>query len=101
MEKGVLGLHKSRRVVFKLSALFSLDAFAGGFVLTSFVAYWLNVRFGAEPGALGAIFFTANILAGLSALSAARITKRFGLINAMVLTCVPQSATIPHRLQCQ
>ena len=63
--KRTLGLHKSRRVVFKLSALFSLDAFAGGFVLTSFVAYWLNVRFGAEPGALGAIFFAANILAGL------------------------------------
>jgi MFS family permease len=86
-----LGLRKSRRVVFKLSALFSLDAFAGGFVLTSFVAYWLNVRFGAEPGALGAIFFAANILAGLSALSAARIAKRFGLINTMVFTHIPSN----------
>ena len=100
-EKGVLGLHRSRRVVFKLSALFSLDAFAGGFVVSSFVAYWLNVRFGAEPGALGVIFFAANILAGISALLAARVAKRIGLINTMVLTCVPQSATIPPRLQCQ
>jgi MFS family permease len=90
-ERGTLGLHKSRRVVFKLSALFSLDAFAGGFVLTSFVAYWLNVRFGAEPGALGAIFFAANILAGLSALSAARIAKRIGLINTMVFTHIPSN----------
>src|SRR5512136_1773194 len=90
-EKGVLGLHRSRRVVFKLSALFSLDAFAGGFVVSSFVAYWFNVRFGAEPGALGAIFFAANILAGLSALSAARIAKRIGLINTMVFTHIPSN----------
>jgi MFS family permease len=87
----LLGLHRSRRVVFKLSALFSLDAFAGGFVVSSFVAYWLNVRFGAEPGALGAIFFAANILAGVSALMAARIAKRIGLINTMVFTHIPSN----------
>jgi MFS family permease len=90
-ERGTLGLRKSRRVVLKLSALFSLDAFASGFVLTSFVAYWLNIRFGAEPGALGVIFFAANILAGLSALSAARIAKRIGLINTMVFTHIPSN----------
>ncbi len=90
-ERGLLGLHKSRRVVFKLSALFSLDAFAGGFVVSSFVAYWFNVRFGAEPGALGAIFFAANILAGISALLAARIAKRIGLINTMVFTHIPSN----------
>jgi MFS family permease len=90
-ERGTLGLHKSRRVVFKLSALFSLDAFAGGFVVASFVAYWFNVRFGAEPGALGAIFFAANILAGISALLAARIAERFGLINTMVYTHIPSN----------
>lgn len=89
--KRTLGLHQSRRVVFKLSALFSLDAFAGGFVVASFVAYWFNVRFGAEPGALGAIFFAANILAGISALLAARIAKRFGLINTMVYTHLPSN----------
>jgi MFS family permease len=90
-EGNLLGLHRSRRVVFKLSALFSLDAFAGGFVVSSFVAYWLNVRFGAEPGALGAIFFAANILAGISALLAARIAKRIGLINTMVYTHIPSN----------
>ena len=78
-------------MVFKLSALFSLDAFAGGFVVSSFVAYWFNVRFGAEPGALGAIFFAANILAGISALLAARIAKRIGLINTMVFTHIPSN----------
>jgi MFS family permease len=89
--RGTFGLHRSRRVVFKLSALFSLDAFAGGFVVSSFVAYWLNVRFGAEPGALGAIFFAANILAGVSALLAARLARRFGLINTMVYTYIPSN----------
>ncbi|CAG0931939.1 hypothetical protein TFLX_02366 [Thermoflexales bacterium] len=90
-ERGRLGLHRSRRVVFKLSALFSLDAFAGGLVLSSFVAYWFNLRFGAEPGALGAIFFGANILAGLSALLAARVANRIGLINTMVVTHIPSN----------
>ena len=86
-----LGLHQSRRVVFRLSALFSLDAFAGGFVVSSFVAYWFNVRFGAEPGALGAIFFAANVLAGISALLAARIASHIGLINTMVFTHIPSN----------
>ncbi len=90
-ERNRPGLHRSRRVVFKLSALFSLDAFAGGFVVSSFVAYWFSVRFGAEPGALGAIFFAANILAGVSALLAARIASRIGLINTMVVTHIPSN----------
>ena len=65
------GLHRSRGVVLKLSTLFGLDAFAGGFVVQSIVAYWFHVRFGVEPAALGGIFFGANVLAGISALSAA------------------------------
>ena len=86
-----LGLHRSRGVVVKLSALFALDAFAGGFVLQSLVAYWFQVRFGVEPAVLGGIFFGANILAGISALSAARIAARIGLINTMVFTHVPSN----------
>ena len=92
--EGRLGLRRSRRVVLKLSALFSLDAFADGFVVSSFVAYWFNVRFGAEPGALGAIFFAANILAGISALLAARIARRIGLINTMVFTHIPSNVLL-------
>src|ERR1700741_4130577 len=63
-----LGLHRSRGVVLKLSALFGLDAFAGGFVVQSLVAYWFHVRFNVDPAAIGGIFFGANILAGISAL---------------------------------
>ena len=87
----LLGLHRSRRVIFKLSALFSLDAFAGGFVLQSIVAYWFYVRFNVQPALLGSIFFGANVLAGISALAAARVAAKIGLINTMVFTHIPSN----------
>lgn len=87
----LLGLHRSRGVVMKLSALFALDAFAGGFILQSIVAYWFHIRFRVEPAVLGSIFFGANILAGLSALTAARVASRIGLINTMVFTHIPSN----------
>ncbi len=90
-DRGFLGLHGSRGVVLRLSALFSLDAFAGGFVLQSIVAYWFHVRFGVQPAVLGGIFFGANILAGISALSAARVASRIGLVNTMVFTHMPSN----------
>ncbi len=86
-----LGVHRSRGIVLKLSALFSLDAFAGGFVVQSLVAYWFHRRFGVEPAVLGGIFFGANLLAGLSALAAARVAARIGLIRTMVLTHLPSN----------
>jgi MFS family permease len=85
------GLHRSRRVVLKLSALFTIDAFAGGFVLQSIVAYWFHVRFNVQPAILGSIFFGANILAGLSALSAAWVASKIGLIRTMVFTHIPSN----------
>ena len=89
-----LGLHRSRGIVLRLSALFSLDAFAGGFVMQSLIAYWFHLRFGADPVALGAIFFGANVLAGFSALAAARIAARIGLINTMVFTHLPSNVLL-------
>src|ERR1700730_260137 len=85
------GLHRSRSIVLKLSTLFGLDAFAGGFVVQSLVAYWFHVRFGVEPAALGGIFFGANILAGISALAAAWVAARIGLVNTMVFTHLPSN----------
>jgi MFS family permease len=90
----LLGLHRSRGVVLRLAALFSMDAFAGGFVLQAMVAYWFHVRFGADPATLGAVFFGANILAGVSALTASRIAARFGLINTMVFTHIPSNVLL-------
>ena len=89
--KRILGLHRSRRVVFKLSSLFALDAFAGGLLVQSMIAYWFHVRFGVESGILGSIFFGANILAGISALLAVRLANKFGLINTMVFTHIPSN----------
>jgi len=90
----VLGLHQSRGVILKLSALFALDAFAGGFVIQSMVAYWFHLRFGVDAVLLGSIFFGANILAGLSALLAIRIANRFGLINTMVFSHIPSNVLL-------
>jgi MFS family permease len=87
----VLGLHASKHVVMKLSGLFALDAFAGGFVIQSMVAYWFHIKFGVDTGILGSIFFGANILAGISALLAVRIASRIGLINTMVFTHIPSN----------
>jgi MFS family permease len=86
-----LGLHRSKAVVMQLSGLFALDAFAGGLIVQSLLAYWFHTRYGLAPGVLGSIFFGANILAGFSALFAARIAKRFGLITTMVFTHIPSN----------
>jgi MFS family permease len=88
------GLHRSHGVVRRLSGLFALDSFAGGFVIQSLAAYWFHLRFGLEPGMLGGIFFGANILAGLSALAAARLASRFGLVNTMVFTHLPSNVLL-------
>jgi len=87
----LLGLHKSRGVVLKLSALFALDAFAGGLIVQSMMAFWFHIRFGVDTGIIGSIFFGANILAGISALLAARIAAKIGLINTMVYTHIPSN----------
>jgi MFS family permease len=86
-----LGLHRSRAVVFRLSGLFAMDAFAGGLIIQSMVAYWFHLRFGIEAGIIGSIFFGANILAGISALLAGRLANKIGLINTMVFTHIPSN----------
>jgi MFS family permease len=87
----IFGIARSRNVVLKLSGLFALDSFAGGFVVQSFAAYWFYLRFGVQPAALGAIFFWANVFAGISALFASRLASRIGLIRTMVVTHLPSN----------
>ncbi len=87
-----LGLgDRSRGIIARLSALFALDAFGGGFIPQSLMAYWFHVKFGVEPAALGAIFFAANLLAAVSSLSASRIAARIGLVRTMVFTHLPSN----------
>jgi MFS family permease len=92
--KAVLGLHESRRTVFKLSLLFALDAFGGGFVIQSVIAYWFHVRFQLDPAMLGTIFLFANLLAGVSALAAGWLARRIGLVNTMVITHLPSNVLL-------
>jgi MFS family permease len=89
--RSLFRVEHSRSVVSRLSALFALDSFAGGLVVQSIVAYWFARRFGLRPEVLGSIFFGANLLAGISALAAARIARRIGLLNTMVFTHLPSN----------
>jgi MFS family permease len=89
-----LGLHRSKGTVGRLSALFALDAFGGGLIVQSLLAFWFYERFGLDEAVIGAIFFGANILAAVSALAAARIAKRIGLINTMVFTHLPSNVLL-------
>jgi predicted MFS family arabinose efflux permease len=88
------GLHRSRGVVLRLGALFSLDAFGGGFVLQSTLAWWFHHRFGADEAQLGALLFGANLLAAASSLFATRIAARVGLVRTMVYTHLPSNVLL-------
>jgi len=84
-------LGPSRGVVYKLAALFSIDAFAGGFAVQSLVALWLFERFGLSLSAASLFFFWTSVFTATSYLAAVRLAKRFGLINTMVFTHIPSS----------
>ena len=86
-----LGLGRSKKIVLKLSVLFSIDAFGGGFIPQSLMAYWFHLQYGVDPATLGAIFFAANLLAAVSSLLAAPIAARIGLLNTMVFTHLPSN----------
>jgi MFS family permease len=92
--RSVLGLHRSRGTVLRLSALFAMDAFGGGFILQSILAYWLHIRWGIDAAALGGVFLAANLLAGVSALAAGWLARRIGLVNTMVFTHLPSNVLL-------
>lgn len=84
-------LGPSRGIVYRLAALFSVDAFAGGFAVQSLVALWLFERFDLSLTAASVFFFWANVLAAFSYPVAAKLAKRVGLVNTMVWTHIPSS----------
>ena len=89
--KPVAALGPSRRVVWRLAALFSVDSFAGGLTLNSLLALWLFDKFGMSLAAAGAFFFWTGLLAAASQLLAAPLASRIGLVNTMVFTHIPSS----------
>jgi MFS family permease len=84
-------LEKSKKMVYMLAALFSLDAFGGGLIVQSMLALWLYQRFGISSAAAGGIFFWTGLLAAFSYLVAVRIANRIGLVNTMVFTHLPSN----------
>ena len=82
---------ESRRIIAELTALFSLDAFGGGFLTDALVAYWFFRRFGIGEESLGFVFFAVHVLNAASHLGAAWLARRIGLVNTMVLTHLPSS----------
>lgn len=87
-------LLRSRRIVVRLAALFSLDSFGGGFIVQSLLALWLFRRFALSVETAGAIFFAAGIAAGFSQLVSARLAAKIGLINTMVYTHLPSNGLL-------
>jgi MFS family permease len=93
-----LGIHKSKGVVARLSALFAVDSFASGVIPMSLVLYWIHIRFGVPELGLGGISLGFNFLTGISAPLSVWVSRRIGLVNTMVFTHIPASlllVTIP------
>jgi MFS family permease len=91
-------LGDSRPVVFKLAGLFAADAFGGGFVIQSFIAFWFSKKFGVRLEVLGVIFFVVGLLQAASFVVATRLAERIGLLNVMIFTHLPSNlllAAIP------
>src|SRR5260370_30112504 len=87
-------LHRSRGIVWRLTALFSVDALAGGLVVQSLMALFFHLRFGVPLTTLSVLFFGANLLSALSFLAAVPLARRFGLLNTMVFTHLPSNVLL-------
>ena len=91
---GQRGLQRSRSVVRRLAALFSIDAFAGGFIVQSFMVFWFGRQFGADVELMGLVFFGVGVLQGGSSIAAGWLAARIGLLNTMVFTHLPSNVLL-------
>jgi MFS family permease len=88
------GLQRSRRAVTRLAGLFALDAFAGGFIVQSFIAFWFSRQFGADTDLIGLAFFGVGVLQAGSSIAAGWLGRRIGLLNTMVFTHLPSNVLL-------
>jgi MFS family permease len=86
--------HETKRIIGKLTALFSLDSFGGGFLTDALVSYWFFRRFGLSEHDLGVVFFVVHLLNAVSHLGAAWLARRIGLVNTMVFTHLPSNLVL-------
>jgi predicted MFS family arabinose efflux permease len=87
-------LHRSRGIVARLSALFALDSFGGGFVVQSFIAYWFALKFGTTHQELAILFLAIGFLQAASFQIAVRLAGRIGLLRTMVFTHLPSNVLL-------
>jgi predicted MFS family arabinose efflux permease len=87
-------LHRSRGIVLRLSGLFALDSFGGGFVPQTFIAYLFTRKYGASPHTLALVFFAIGLLQALSFQAAVRLARRIGLLRTMVFTHLPSNVLL-------
>src|SRR5204862_6817850 len=87
-------LDRSREQVVRLASLFSIDAFAGGYVVTVFMVFWFSKRFGASQELMSAVFFAAGLLQAASSIAASRVGAQFGLLDAPVCTHLPSDIVL-------
>jgi MFS family permease len=88
------GLVRSRAAVTRLSGLFALDAFAGGFIVQAFLAFWFGRQFGADADVIGPAFFGVGLLQAGSSIAAGWLAERIGLLNTMVFTHLPSNVLL-------
>jgi MFS family permease len=88
------GLRRSKSVVQRLAALFALDAFAGGFIVASFIVFWFGREFSAGPELMGLVFFGVGLLQAASSVAAGWLGERIGLLNTMVFTHLPSNVIL-------
>jgi MFS family permease len=89
-----VALGASKRTVYRLAALFSIDSFGGGFVITALLVVWLQRRFGLSLKVSGVVFFWSGLLSAFSALAAVRLARRIGLVRTMVYTHLPANGLL-------
>ena len=82
---------RSRAILMRICALFAIDGLAGGFLTSAMLSWFFFERFGVSEAGIGALFFAARVMNAASHLAAARLAKRFGLVNTMVFTHIPSS----------
>ncbi|HEY6609266.1 MAG TPA: MFS transporter [Candidatus Limnocylindria bacterium] len=85
------GLARSRGVVRRLAGLFAVDAFAGGFVVQSFIVFWFGRQFGADAELMGLVYFGVGLLQAASSVASGWLGARIGLLNTMVFTHLPSN----------
>jgi MFS family permease len=93
-ERGFPPLPRSRGVVARLAALFSLDSFGGGFVVQTFIVFWFHRKFGASVETMSVVFFVTGLLQAASSIAAAWLANRIGLLNVMVFTHLPSNIAL-------